>query len=403
MHRPMPESSSNRQATPQAIRIALVVNPFTLRMKGGDHAPALAREFISRGHTVRGFGAPPGAIPRSSSDPVVEGGVAGEEGLGLLGFQPDVIIAYDATSPAAWLGARRARKLRVPLLLVEEGFPEVGHPMERMLRAIGRQLWGAYVRRTAFQVIALDAVASAQAVREGFREETVRVLPPGVDLTHYRPGLTSSLPLQHGIRGRILLRVGQIEDGRDLNVLIEAFARTVGKRQDWSLVLAGDGSARARLRAMVDRLGIGSRVHWIARPRREELPGLLGASTLLAVTARDDDVRTLIARRALACGLPVIGSDVPRLRELVEHDACGLLAAPSDLDSWTETIQAAASSPMRRERWGLRGREVAEECFAWPQIADKFERALLEAHTRTSEGTDEAAGNGEAETAAQEG
>ncbi|TDJ76357.1 MAG: glycosyltransferase [Planctomycetota bacterium] len=382
----MPETSSKRPTTPRSIRIALVVNPFTLRMKGGDHAPALAREFISRGHTVRGFGAPPGAIPRSSSDPIIEGGVATEDGLGLLGFQPDVIVAYDATSPAAWLGARRARKLHVPLLLVEEGFPEVGHPVERMLRASGRGLWGAYVRRTAFKVVALDAVASAQARREGFRADDIHVLPPGVDLTHYRPGLSSNLPFQHGIRGRILLRVGQLQEGRDLDVLIEAFARTVGKREDWSLVFAGTGSARGRLRALVDRLGIGARVHWIARPRREELPGLLGASTLLAITARDNDVRTLIARRALACGLPVIASDVPRLRELVEHDGCGLLATPSDIASWTATIQSAASSPMRRERWGLRGREIAEECFAWPQIADEFERSLLEAHASSLEG-----------------
>ena len=76
----------------------------------------------------------------------------------------------------------------------------------------------------------------------------------------------------------------------------------------------------------------------------------------------------------------MIAADVPRLRELVEHDGCGLLATPNDIAAWTATIQSAASSPMRRERWGLRGREIAEECFAWPQIADEFEQALLEAH-----------------------
>ena len=138
------------------------------------------------------------------------------------------------------------------------------------------------------------------------------------------------------------------------------------------------------MRALVHRLGAAARVHWIGRVRREEMPGLLGASTLLAAPALDDDVRTNAVRRAFACGLPVIAADVPRLRDLVEPDGCGLLAVPGDLSSWMETVQTAASSPIRRERWGRRAREIAEQRFPWPLIASRFEAVLHEALGRTS-------------------
>jgi hypothetical protein len=56
-----------------SLRIALLLDPLSvyledplnLRFKWGNHAPQLAQELLSRGHSVRGFGAPPGFIPRS--------------------------------------------------------------------------------------------------------------------------------------------------------------------------------------------------------------------------------------------------------------------------------------------------------------------------------------------------
>ncbi|MBL8859776.1 MAG: glycosyltransferase [Planctomycetes bacterium] len=357
----------------RSLRIALLVNPFTLGMKWGEHAPELARELLGFGHTVRGFGAPPGAIPRSGSSPAGEGG---DEPVGVAGFKPDAIVAYDALSPAAWLGARTARKLSVPLILVEaaNGGAATGRGM--VLQAVGRRLFGRYVRATANAVIALDAVAKERVLRAGFSPALVSVHPGGVDLNACRPGLTSGLILRHRVRGRILLYVGQLTENRGLETLVTAFANTVGQRDDWSLVFAGEGSARAALRAKIDRLGIGSRVQWVGAPREEELPGLLSASTLLAVPAVDDTVRGRNIPRALACGLPVLASDRPALRHFVEHDVTGLLAASGDVQAWTETLRIAAMSPESRRRWGLAARAVAHERYAWPNIARVFESAI---------------------------
>ena len=360
------------------LRIALLVNPFTLRVKGGDHAPELARELLGRGHTVRGFGAPAGAIPRSGPDPESPGGPL-DEGVGLFGYAPEAVIAYEALSPAAWLGARAARRCGAPLLLIENGSSGDGRWKARTLRRIGESLWGGYVRHTCGALAALDPLSAEHAIASGFAAERVSLLPPGVDLNLYRPGLSSGLILRHHIRGRILLYVGSIGAGRGLEVLIDAFAQTVGQRQDWSLVLAGDGPLRPSLRARIDRLGIGSVVHWTGRVRDEELPGLMSASTLLAVPALDASVRGQNIPRAMAAGLPVIVSDRPALRYLVEHEGSGLVAPAGDVAAWSEVLRRASMSPEARKRWSQRSRAIAVERLAWSHVASTIESLLLSA------------------------
>lgn len=360
------------------LRIAIVVDPLTLKAKGGEHPPRLAGELLGRGHVVRGFGAPPGQIPRSG-----EGGdLDVPERRGLQSFKPDVIVGYDALSPAAVLCARSARKLGVPLVLVEADAPGGGYTWQRFLWRAGEVLYGRRVRRTASAVVALDPVARDRALEEGFDPALITILPQGVDLDVFRPGLTSHLVARNRIRGRMILYVGRLLADRGIDTLIAAFARTVGQRDDWSLVLAGDGPERIRLRALCDQLGVGARVRWVARPRREELPGLLGASTLLAVPALEDVVLGRNIVRAMATGLPVLASDLKRLRSFVEPEETGLLAAPGDVSAWAEALRRVGGSPVARRRWGRQAREVAQQRHSWSVLAVAFEKLFYEARER---------------------
>lgn len=370
-----------------SLRIALVVNPFTLRAKWGEHAPELARELLGRGHTVRGFGAPPGAIPRSGPDADPGDGLGPDEPVGLMGFQPDAIVAYESSSPAAWLGARTSRRLGVPLVIVESA-SALPRGWSRIVQGLSGALWGRLVRGRASHVMALDAIALERARRAGFSQARTSFLPGGVDLSVYRPGLSSGLILRHHIRGRILLYVGQVTGSRGLELLASAFAKTVGQRGDWSLVFAGDGDERSHLRAKVERLGISSRVHFLPAPRDEELPGLMSSSTLLAVPAEDDTVRGRNIPRAMACGLPVLASDRATLRSLVDEDRTGLFAPAGDVEGWTEILRRASMSPDARKRWGIAARRAAEERFAWPRIAETFEQSIVAARGEITEATE---------------
>ena len=108
-------------------------------------------------------------------------------------------------------------------------------------------------------------------------------------------------------------------------------------------------------------------------------------STLLAVPATGDVVQSREVGRALACGLPILASDLPRLEGMVEQGETGLLVQPGDAVAWTEAVRQAASSPVARERWAENGRRYAEEHLAWPRVAAQFEEVFLRARERVGE------------------
>ena len=131
------------------------------------------------------------------------------------------------------------------------------------------------------------------------------------------------------------------------------------------------------MRALVDRLGIGSCVHWVGTPRLEEVAGLMGSSTLFAVPGMADSVRGQHIPKAMACGLPVLCSEKPLLQFLVEPEGSGLIVPGGDLEAWTAALRRAAMSPETRRRWGKRAREIAEERLAWSHVARQIEARLV--------------------------
>lgn len=347
------------------------MNPFTLHRRGGDHAQALAREWISRGHAVRGFGAPPGAIPRSGRSLMP----------GIAGFLPDAIVAYGGLSPAGSHAAAVARKLDVPLFLVEQGFPGVGHPFERLCRFVGEQLWGPRLRRTVEHVVAMDDLAMRQARSFGIGAKAVSLIPGGIDLSKFRPGMHSHLLERHGIQGHIVLAAGAFQEGRGLEKLIRAYASVLGPSEDWTLVLAGEGPALHSLRALGNIKGIAARLLLVDRPRPEELPALVSAATLMV----DPDTSGRGPRRTtlggLASGTPLLG--VPgSLQESLIQRGVGLLAEDDSEQALAHVLRVAASDPGRRSRWSAMAQTLAEQELGFEAVASRVEQLLLDRPTQ---------------------
>lgn len=379
------------------LRIALVVDPLSARLLGGEHAAGLARALSANGHEVGLFGAafPAPHDARESGIPLLE--AIGPEEIEqaipverrqrdrehqngrrhLLEFSPGALIAYDAMSPTACQAAQTARRLRVPLVLVEHGAGGLAaRTLLRGLSRVGSSLWGPYVRRTATCVVALDPWSLAQARREGFPLDRVRVVPHGVDIDRFRPGLVSTLGTRHRIEGRVVLSVGALEPESRHELVVDAFARTVGQRADWSLVIAGEGSQRARLRAVADRAGVGARVHWVGELSEAQLPGALSSATLAVLASSDP--RVVLIAKLLACGVPIIAEAGGRAEFLV-GDQCGVIVSRG---AWAKGLSLAAGAPDSRRRWSLEARRIAETRLDWSLVASDFEAAIEERQQR---------------------
>lgn len=142
--------------------------------------------------------------------------------------------------------------------------------------------------------------------------------------------------------------VARLDPRKGLDVLIEAVARAAERVPRLRVVVAGDGPERARLETLVESLGLVPRVHLL--PHRIGVRSLLGALDLFVAPSRTEGLGVAIIE-ALAAGLPVLGSSVGGIPEVIEDGACGRLLPHSRPDAWAEALVAAAANPEVVRRW----------------------------------------------------
>ena len=210
--------------------------------------------------------------------------------------------------------------------------------------------WFRAIARRALRGLQRAAVVfhSTRAVaeeigRRGLLDPARLVLAPyGVasELTPEPP--PGAPPLPERLAGRrYLLHVGSGAPRKRLDVLFESFARV--RRDAPGLLLVQRGAALSpELSAQVERLGLGGVLVQLPPATREELAQLYRGAALVLIPS-DAEGFGLPVLEALACGAPVLASDLPALRE-VGGDAA-LYAPPGDAAAWAVAVSTFLAGP----------------------------------------------------------
>jgi glycosyltransferase involved in cell wall biosynthesis len=172
---------------------------------------------------------------------------------------------------------------------------------------------------------------------------------------------------RHGVEGPYILFVSTIEPRKNVPTLIRAVWQLMEcYKEDVQLVLAGGkGWLFEDAFAIVETLKMDSRVHFVGRVSSEDLLYLYNAAELLAHPAFYEGFG-LPPLEAMACGLPVIVSNVASLPEVV-GDA-GLLIDPHDVDELTVGLWRVLTDDELRREMREKGLRQAER-FSWERAA----------------------------------
>lgn len=159
----------------------------------------------------------------------------------------------------------------------------------------------------------------------------------------------------------LVVAAGRHELAKGFPDLIAAAARLAPRRPRLAVLIAGRrGALTAEIERAVAAGGLADRVRLLGH--RDDLPELLAAADLLAFPSLYEGMPGAVIE-AMALAVPVVASDIPSVREVVEPGASALLAAPDDPAAMAAAIAALLDEPARAAALGRRGREIFLERF----------------------------------------
>jgi N-acetyl-alpha-D-glucosaminyl L-malate synthase BshA len=285
----------------------------------------------------------------------------------------DVIHAHYALPHAA--AAALARSVLAqdapPLVLTLHGsdVPDLDAPEGRV-----RLLRHLVLSAAALTVPSAALGTAARAALRLPADTSVEVVPNFVDTDRFAPsGDRAALaPLFPGrvLEGAsVLCHASNFRPVKRPLDLVRIFARVREARRA-VLVLAGDGPEHAAVRAEVARLGLTGDVAFAGAVRN--LPPLLRASDLFLLPSAHESFG-LAALEAMSCGVPVIGSSIGGLPEVVEDGVTGLLAAPGDVDRMSALALRVLSDDALRAGLSRAARDRAVRLFRAEPVLQRWE------------------------------
>jgi glycosyltransferase involved in cell wall biosynthesis len=194
------------------------------------------------------------------------------------------------------------------------------------------------------------------------------IIHPSIDPLVHHPGeATGALAkrLQFPPHLPVILSVGRLIEKKGTVYLLEAFAELSSRSV---LVIVGSGPLLGELRSRAER--ISSRIFFMEEVTPAEVPDILRAATVFAFPSIQDEkgeVETLgvAAIEALACGIPVVASDIGGIPDVIEHEKTGLLVPPANVRALTVALSQVLGDPALRERLSQAGVLRAHERFTW--------------------------------------
>jgi N-acetyl-alpha-D-glucosaminyl L-malate synthase BshA len=234
----------------------------------------------------------------------------------------------------------------------------------------------SYAPLTQFVIRASDSVTAVSEwlVRETRRQFcldqdlpcSVEMIPNFVDTERFHPD--AGKPRKKGSRPRAV-HVSNFRAVKRVPWLVQAFA-IAARGRDAELVLVGDGPDQAMCRELAAKLGISNRVTFLGE--RDAIPELLSPADVFALSSREESFG-LSALEAMACGTPVVATDVGGVSEVVEDGVTGLLAPANDIEDFAAKLGSLLFGEIDARAMGGRAREQAVERFARDKIVARYE------------------------------
>lgn len=308
---------------------------------------------------------------------------------GIVDFARRKNLRYDLIHSHYWMSGKAARALKeawgVPVVhmfhtlgLMKNRIAGEGGSSEGDFRIQGER----EVLKVADTVVAATPaeLAQLQWLYE-VRTEHITVIPPGVDVSRFYPIEKDEAKEYIGARAEdcMLLFVGRIEPLKGVATLLKALAvlreqHPVKGREVCLAIIGGEADVddallsaeMARLQALCEQLGLSDQVEFLGKQPQDELPYYYAAAEIVVVPSHYESFG-MVALEAMACGTPVVASQVGGLAYLVKDGVTGYHVPSQDPQALAARLAALLNDPALHKQMSEQAVEYAQE-YTWEKV-----------------------------------
>ncbi len=375
-----------RDVTRQLGRMGIHVDVFTRSQD--EHVPHVLHDL--------GYGNRVVHVPAGPEVPLAKRELVGhipEFAQGILNFAAEKSIHYDIIHSHYWMSGIAAEDLKrtwgIPVVHM---FHTLGEMKNRIARNESEKE-GAYrldgerrVLKMADRIVAATLAEQAQ-LQWLYKADLgkVVIIPPGVDISHFYPIPPDEAKQFLGVKAdeRMVLFVGRIEPLKGVETLIRAMSRLrmtefTGQRPVHLAIIGGDPyvsrdemtGEMTRLQALCRELCMDRMVLFLGKRSQDTLPYYYSAADLLVMPSHYESFG-MVALEAMACGTPVIASQVGGLAFLIRDGVTGFHVPDGEPDALAERLTTLLSDRLLLRTMGQRAVVHARD-YAWERIADQI-------------------------------
>ena len=244
---------------------------------------------------------------------------------------------------------------------------------------------GGAIRRAAQSAAGLLAVSvslKADMVALGMPEDRIHIHYTGLDAEQFHPVDSGAARARWGqpLDAPVLLTVGALTHRKGQHIVLQAMARLPA---DTHYVLAGGGEEAGRLAKLAEVLGLAGRVHLLGAVAHDSLASLYSAADVMVLPSASEGLANAWVE-ALACGTPLVLSDIPPAHEMIDAADAGRIAAatPQGIADAVRAVlrqrtdrEALAARTKARFDWQRNGAELAEHLRGLAMVSAANEQA----------------------------
>ncbi|MFH1620579.1 MAG: glycosyltransferase family 4 protein [Patescibacteria group bacterium] len=204
------------------------------------------------------------------------------------------------------------------------------------------------------------------------RDSQVVELPFGVDEMKFSPHVIHRERFGLPLNAKVLVFVGGMDKAHAFKG-IQVLLKVIAELPDVYCILVGDGDLRGSYEKISYVLGLVSRVKFLGRVSSEDLPDVYRVADIFVLpSVSGAEAFGLVALEAGSCGIPVVASDLPGVRTVVENKVTGLLVKPGDQEALAGALKELLKDDGFRSLLGRQARERVLEKFTLKKHTDKL-------------------------------